>query len=53
MILIERKNRDTTTYTLRCPSSVPASDCGIRGAGMTAIRAPTSVQVINIDENDK
>jgi hypothetical protein len=50
---MSEKDRDTTTYTLRCPSSIPTSDCGIRGTGMTAIKAPSAVQVINIDENDK
>ncbi|KAJ5739362.1 hypothetical protein N7533_012146 [Penicillium manginii] len=44
---VQGSNGDTTTYLVTCPTG--ASACGIPGAGMTAIAAPTSVQLINPD----
>ncbi|KAJ5210191.1 hypothetical protein N7491_009998 [Penicillium cf. griseofulvum] len=40
-------NGDATTYRITCPKT--ADVCGIVGDGMTAIAAPTSVQLMNID----
>ncbi|KAJ5967108.1 hypothetical protein N7501_003356 [Penicillium viridicatum] len=40
-------NGDATTYKITCPKT--ASSCGIAGEGMTAIAAPTSMQLQNID----
>ncbi|KXG51532.1 uncharacterized protein PGRI_089250 [Penicillium griseofulvum] len=40
-------NGDATTYKVTCPKT--ADVCGIVGDGMTAIAAPTSVQLMNID----
>ncbi|KAJ5974337.1 hypothetical protein N7481_011547 [Penicillium waksmanii] len=44
---VQGSSGDATTYLVTCPTS--ASACGIPGAGMTAIAAPTSVQLINPD----
>ncbi|CDM32528.1 hypothetical protein DTO013E5_10090 [Penicillium roqueforti] len=44
---IIESNGDATTYKITCPKTVAA--CGIAGEGMTAIAAPTSMQLQNID----
>lgn len=41
------QNGDATTYKITCPKT--ASSCGIAGEGMTAIAAPTSMQLQNIN----
>ncbi|KAJ5085464.1 hypothetical protein N7532_010235 [Penicillium argentinense] len=46
---VQGSSGDATTYLVTCPTSVAASDCGIPGNGLTAIAAPTSVQLINPD----
>ncbi|CAI7597682.1 unnamed protein product [Penicillium palitans] len=40
-------NGDATTYKITCPKT--ASSCGIAGEGMTAIAAPTAMQLQNIN----
>ncbi|KAJ5371996.1 hypothetical protein N7517_004002 [Penicillium concentricum] len=40
-------NGDATTYKITCSKTADA--CGIVGEGMTAIAAPTSMQLMNID----
>ncbi|KAJ5472350.1 hypothetical protein N7530_006351 [Penicillium desertorum] len=40
-------NGDATTYKITCPKT--ADSCGIAGEGMTAIAAPTSMQLQNIN----
>ncbi|KAJ5463300.1 hypothetical protein N7475_008244 [Penicillium sp. IBT 31633x] len=42
-------NGDATTYKITCPKTVAADDCGVAGEGMTAIAAPTSMQLHNIN----
>ncbi|KAJ5817011.1 hypothetical protein N7447_009244 [Penicillium robsamsonii] len=44
---IMETNGDATTYKITCPKTADA--CGIVGDGMTAIAAPTSVQLKNIN----
>jgi hypothetical protein len=48
-----KKENSATTYAVTCPTIIPANECGILGTGIIAISAPTSVEVINIDRNDK
>ncbi|KAJ5864250.1 uncharacterized protein N7529_006166 [Penicillium soppii] len=43
------QNGDATTYKITCPQTVSAGSCGIAGEGMTAIAAPTSMQLQNIN----
>lgn len=47
------QNGDATTYLVNCPQTVAAAACGIPGNGMTAVAAPTSMQLINVDSNSK
>ncbi|KAJ5555407.1 hypothetical protein N7535_007842 [Penicillium sp. DV-2018c] len=42
-------NGDATTYRVTCPKTVSAEDCGIVGDGLTAIAAPTSAELRNIN----
>ncbi|KAJ5520719.1 hypothetical protein N7463_001172 [Penicillium fimorum] len=44
---IMETNGDATTYKITCPKTADA--CGIVGDGMTAIAAPTSMQLKNIN----
>ncbi|CAG8908864.1 unnamed protein product [Penicillium egyptiacum] len=44
---IIESNGDATTYKITCPKT--AESCGIAGEGMTAIAAPTSMQLQNIN----
>ena len=48
-LIINPQNGDATTYKITCPKTVAADDCGIAGEGMTAIAAPTSMQLQNIN----
>jgi hypothetical protein len=43
------QNGDATTYKVTCPKTVAADECGIVGDGLTAIAAPTSAQLQNIN----
>ncbi|KAJ5124553.1 uncharacterized protein N7515_008378 [Penicillium bovifimosum] len=40
---------DATTYRVTCAKTAAANDCGIVGDGLTAIAAPTSAQLRNIN----
>ncbi|CAG8303444.1 hypothetical protein PENNAL_c0010G06072 [Penicillium nalgiovense] len=44
---VVESNGDATTYKITCPKT--AESCGIPGEGMTAIAAPTSMQLQNIN----
>jgi hypothetical protein len=43
------QNGDATTYKITCPQTVASESCGIVGEGLTAIAAPTSMQLQNIN----
>ncbi|KAJ5719827.1 hypothetical protein N7493_006705 [Penicillium malachiteum] len=46
------KDADATTYLVTCPSTVASTACGIPGSGMTAIAAPTSAQLIHVNDGN-
>lgn len=43
------QNGDVTTYKITCPQTVAADACGIAGDAMTAIAAPTAMELRNIN----
>lgn len=46
---VKGSSGDATTYLVTCPTGTGSEACGIPGGGMTAIAAPTSMQLINPD----
>ncbi|KAJ5216902.1 hypothetical protein N7468_009910 [Penicillium chermesinum] len=44
---------DFNLLEVTCPTSVPAAKCGIQGAGLTVEESPSSIQIINVDQDDR